>query len=251
VELLAVVAIVGILLVLLVPALQSSRQAARRVHCLNNLRQLGIGLHSHHNAVDSFPPGCIGLRTWRNPRGRQLAWSALLLPYIGERSLYDELDFDAAFDSPANVQAAATVLPVFICPSAPQADQLRSGRGPSQYGGIYGERITGPNDPPKGVMLYDRAVGMREISDGAAHTLIVSEDSDFADGQWINGRNIFDQAFAINAAPLFENDIRSRHVGGADGLFCDASARFLLESMDLRTLAAICNRGDGQAMQVP
>ena len=68
------------------------------------------------------------------------------------------------------------------------------------------------------------------------------EDSEFGDGQWINGRNVMDQAFGINAAPDFENDIRSEHPGGANGLLADGSARFLREQMDLKVLAALCTR---------
>ncbi len=73
-------------------------------------------------------------------------------------------------------------------------------------------------------MLYDRAIAIAEITDGTSNTLIIAEDGEFADGQWINARNVFDQAYAINRAPAFENDIRSKHPGGANGLFCDGSA---------------------------
>jgi prepilin-type processing-associated H-X9-DG protein len=62
---------------------------------------------------------------------------------------------------------------------------------------------------------------------------------------------VFDQAFGINQAPAFENDIRSKHPGGANALFCDGSARFLDESMDLETLAALCTRAGGEAVQPP
>jgi prepilin-type processing-associated H-X9-DG protein len=130
----------------------------------------------------------------------------------------------------------------------PDGHQLRSGRGPSQYGGIFGERITSRNEPPKGVMLYDRAIKAVEIRDGLSQTLAISEDSNFKDGQWINARNVFDQAFAINDAPKYENDIRSEHPGGANGLFCDGSTRFLRETMDLKTLAAICTRAGGEVV---
>jgi prepilin-type N-terminal cleavage/methylation domain-containing protein/prepilin-type processing-associated H-X9-DG protein len=242
VELLVVIAVIGILIALLLPAVQAAREAARRASCLKNHRQIGIGLHNYHDALRSFPPGGIEPRTPFRPNGRQLAWSVFLLPYVEQKPLYDRLDIGRAFDAPENADAAATILPIYICPSVPQGDQLQSGRGPCQYGGIYGERITSPNNPPKGAMLYDRAISISEICDGTSTTLVVSEDSKFADGQWINGRNVFDQAFAINKAPPFENDIRSEHPGGANGLFCDGSARFLAETMELPTLAAICTR---------
>jgi prepilin-type processing-associated H-X9-DG protein/prepilin-type N-terminal cleavage/methylation domain-containing protein len=251
VELLVVIATIGILIALLLPAIQMARESARRTSCLNNLRQMGVGLHLYHDELGSFPPGGIEPRSWQFPQGRQLAWSLLLLPYVEQQDLYEQVDCGKAFDSPENAEAAATILPVYICPSVPQGYQLRSGRGPCCYGGIYGERITSPNSPPKGTMLYDHAISIVDIRDGTSSTLIISEDSNFADGQWINARNVFDQAFGINQAPAFENDIRSKHPGGANALFCDGSARFLDESMDLETLAALCTRAGGEAVQPP
>jgi len=98
-------------------------------------------------------------------------------------------------------------------------------------------------------MLYTRAISIADIRDGTSNTLIVSEDSAWGDGQWINGLNVFDQAYPINRAPAFENDIRSEHPGGAFGLFCDGSVRFLTETMELETLAAICTRAGGEVVR--
>jgi hypothetical protein len=175
-----------------------------------------------------------------------LAWCVYLLPYLEQQNLYDALDLRQAFDSPANASAAATILSVFICPTSPRGVQLTDGRGPCDYGGIYGERIQGPNQPPKGIMIYDHKYTSADVRDGLSNTLIVAEDTEWPDGQWINGRNLFDQAFAINAAPPFENDIRSHHPGGAHAVLADGSIRFLHESMDLQLLAALCTRDGGE-----
>ncbi len=105
---------------------------------------------------------------------------------------------------------------------------------------MYGERITGMNDPPGGTMLYDRAIAIHQILDGTSQTIVLAEDSKFLDGQWINGRNIFDQAYPINRVPAFENDMAQRTPGGANAVLADGSARFFAETLELRILAALC-----------
>jgi len=213
------------------------------------LRQIGIGLHNYHDALGTFPPGGYEHRA-KVPGGRQFAWSAMLLPYAEQEALFDEIDFGRPFDHAVNAEAAATVVDIYLCPTVPRTSEHHNGRAAIDYGGIYGERITTPNNPPKGVMLYDRAIRIADIRDGTSNTLAVAEDTRSGDMQWINGLNVFDQAFAINAAPAFENDIRSHHPGGAHGLLCDGSARYLPENMDLETLAAICTR-DGREIVRP
>jgi len=249
VELLVAIGIIGLLLAILLPAVQAARNSARRVSCCNNLRQIGIALHAHHEALGHFPAGCVEPRLRPDDAAnRQLAWSAYLLPYLEQVSLHNRVDFDKAFDSDENATAAAQIISTYLCPSVVRDSHRVDGRGACDYGGIFGERISGPNRPPKGTMLYDRAVRIAEIRDGTSHTLIVSEDSSWIDGQWINGRNIFDQAFPINQAPAWENDIRSEHPGGANALLADGSVRFLDENMEIDTLAAICTRNGGETV---
>jgi len=243
VELLVVIAIISMLVGLLLPAVQASRAAARRTQCKNNLRMIGIALQAHHATKNEFP---VGVTEWRgdrgNPNRRQIAWSARLLPFIEQQPLFDQLNLDATFDSEENASAAATLLQVYLCPSSRRGEQLVQGRGPCDYGGINGERLLSPNNPPKGTMLADVAITVAHIKDGISKTIIVAEDSLFDDGQWINGRNVFDQAFPINAAPEWENDIRSEHPGGALSVRADGSVHFLDESMEKQVLAAFCTR---------
>jgi len=246
VELLVVIAIIGILMALLLPAVQAVRGAAQRAHCGNNLHQIGVALHHYHTGHNTFPPGGIEPISKKWPNGRQLAWSAMLLPYLEQKAIHEQINFNKPFNSQENAAAAAQVVPTYVCPSVPRQSLLLEGRAVTDYGGIYGERITGPNNPPKGAMIYDRPLRIRDIRDGTSTTLIVAEDGGFPDGQWINALNVFDQAFAINQAPAYENDMSSKHRGGANALFCDGSARFLSEDMDLLTLAAICTRDGGE-----
>ena len=246
VELLVVIAITAMLVSILLPAVQGARAAARRTQCQNNLRQIGIGLQSHHTTMNAFP---VGVTEWRgfggSPERRQIAWSARLLPFVEQQNVFDQLDLETAFDSKENAEAAATILPIYICPSSRRSDRLVQGRGPCDYGGINGERLVSPNNPPKGTMLADVAISHEHIQDGISRTIVVAEDSLFEDGQWINGRNIFDQAFPINAAPDWENDIRSEHPGGAYAVRADGSVHFLDEGMEKTVLAALCTRAGG------
>lgn len=241
VELLVVIAIIGALVALLLPAVQAAREAARRVGCQNNLHQIGVALHHYHAIYDKFPPGAIEVRP-QVPNGKQLAWSAMLLPQLELKPLWDDIDFRLAFDDPANAAAAFAAPSVFLCPSTPRGDPRHDERGATDYGGIYGERIVSTNQPPRGMMIHDRALGLKDVPDGSSQTMMVAEDANFPDGQWINGRNLFDQAFAVNQAPAFENDMRSFHVGGAMALRGDASTAFLPDSTDLEALAALCTR---------
>lgn len=246
IELLVVIAVIGVLVALLLPAVQAAREAARRMKCSANLRQVGIALHIYHDAYATFPPGGWEWRPFRNTTKRQIAWSALILADLEQRPLFDSINFHTPFDSVQNATAAATVVNVYLCPSAPNRQERIEGRGVTHYGGMYGQRIIGTNNPPNGSMLYDLPVSLSMILDGASQTMIVGEDAGFPDGQWINGLNVFDQAFAINQAPAYENDLHSDHPGGAHALFADGSVHFLKNSLDVRTLAAICTRAGGE-----
>jgi prepilin-type N-terminal cleavage/methylation domain-containing protein/prepilin-type processing-associated H-X9-DG protein len=251
-ELLVVVAVIAALVALLLPAVHAAREAARRTACLNNLRNVGCGLHGHLLAKRRFPIGCLEWRAgWKPAPARCLAWSAAILPWLEEQPLHEQIDFDRSFADPANAAAAATRVAIYLCPSAD-----RSGgpdwMGRTDYGGLTGERITSPNNPEKGVLIHDRAFAEREISDGLSKTIFVAECSrgPWPDGQWINGRNLFDQAYAINW-PTWEDEIRSRHDGGAQALFGDGAVRMLSETTDLQVLAAACTRNGQEAAAIP
>ena len=257
IELLVVTTIIGILMAVLLPAVQSAREAARRVACLSNLRQIGIGLHNYHASLGCFPPGGIE-PAFQVSNGRQFAWSAFVLPYIEQQSTWDTIDFSQPCYAPANGPAAATVISTYLCPSTPRTSRLVSRRGATDYGGLYGEAIPPhPTDgswcAENGVMIYDRAFSIADITDGTSNTLVIAENSMFpvwSDGQWINGLNVFDQKYPINFIPsnprLLEDEIRSNHPGGANAALCDGSARFLSETMNLTTLKAILTRAGGE-----
>ncbi|NND98212.1 MAG: DUF1559 domain-containing protein [Pirellulaceae bacterium] len=245
VELLVVIAIIGILVGLMLPAVQAVREAARRMQCQNHLKQIGLAMQNYHSAYRKFPPGGIQVRP-EVADGKQFAWSAMVLPFLEQSATYDRINFDYPFDDPINSDVAAKVIPTYLCPTTPRMVPLHYGRAAIDYGGIYGERIASHNYPPRGVMIHDMAIRFRDITDGTSRTLMIAEDANFPDGQWINAWNLFDQAFPINRAPKFENDIRSFHAQGANGLFADGSVAFLSEHMDLYVLAALCTRNGNE-----
>jgi prepilin-type N-terminal cleavage/methylation domain-containing protein/prepilin-type processing-associated H-X9-DG protein len=130
VELLVVIAIIGMLVALLLPAVQAAREAARRGECANHLHQIGAALHNYHDIHRMFPPAYVGNPTTAgsdngvsypddNDNGASgFAWGTLLLPQLEQQALYDRFDFRFPCWGARHAGAAMTKLPVFLCPSA-------------------------------------------------------------------------------------------------------------------------------------
>lgn len=138
VELLVVIAIIGILVALLLPAVQAAREAARRSQCTNNLRQIGLGILNYESNYDKFPPG--SRFPFKNPKldfanpddTETIAWSALILPYIEQRPLYEELQRHMEthdLRSAENYSATSRVISIYLCPSAPRGINHGDGTG--------------------------------------------------------------------------------------------------------------------------
>lgn len=252
VELLVVVAIVAALVAVLLPAVQAAREAARQTSCANNLRNIGCALHGHLLAKRRFPVGCTEWKAGLGGTQKCLAWAAFILPWLEQQAVADRLDLAKPYDDPANAAAAATAIPLFICPSADRVGLVVAGLGRSDYGGITGERIRSPNNPEKGAMIHDRGFAEREITDGLTKTLFIGEcgSGPWDDGQWINGRNLFDQAYAVNW-PTWEDELRSRHPQGAHGLTGAGSVHLISETVSSRVLASACTRARAETAETP
>ena len=128
VELLVVIAIIGILVSLLLPAVQAAREAARRMQCVNNNKQLGLALHGFHDTYKCLPPAGVDI-AYGWPRrgiapGVQHGMGVFILPYLEQDSLYQQYRWDRDWRSPENQPVVTTRLSVYICPSAPAADRL-------------------------------------------------------------------------------------------------------------------------------
>jgi prepilin-type N-terminal cleavage/methylation domain-containing protein/prepilin-type processing-associated H-X9-DG protein len=133
IELLVVIAIISILVSMLLPAIQKAREAANRVRCSNNLHQLGIALHSHHDARGKFPTAGAGYDTAGNRVFDNISTFTALLPYIEETSTYQQFDLSAPYNAAgANRAASKTTIQVFLCPTNPI--RQRSGLDSFGYG---------------------------------------------------------------------------------------------------------------------
>ncbi|MFW5693503.1 MAG: DUF1559 domain-containing protein, partial [Thermoguttaceae bacterium] len=138
VELLVVIAIIGILIALLLPAVQSAREAARRMQCSNNLKQIGLALHNYHTAHKTLPYGA------NFGQGTGATWAAMILPYLEQQNVYDAFDFTLPVWHEQNEQAVQSVIPAYICPSDPASSE------PLQGGRIQ----TGSRNPGKSMGLW-------------------------------------------------------------------------------------------------
>lgn len=264
IELLVVVATIGLLVALVLPAVQQARESARRSQCQANLRQVGVALHVYHEARRHLPVGCVEKRIpAAKPAGRQHAWSAAILPHLEEGPLWRQIDFQEAYDAAVNAPAARERIALYLCPSTVRmaagredamvgnplaASDPAAYRGAAiDYGGIYGAAQTAPS--ANGVFLYDRPVKLSEVTDGTSRTLAAAEDSGrgwLMNGEWINGENIYDVAGLVNRQR--DNEIWSDHPLGAMALWCDGAVTFLDEATEQTILRAMCTRAGNDSV---
>jgi len=187
VELLVVIAIIGILVALLLPAVQAAREAARRMQCSNNLKQLGLALHNYHDTYKTFPAS-PGAPTSETPSGRYqqnwLAWSGLarLLPYVEQGPLHDRIDWNYRWDSDQggsvnNTVVARARIPGYVCPSDPAADiNYTANMSPTSYGFSAGPSSSwDPDQFRPGIAALNTEVRIRDITDGTSNTIAMSE----------------------------------------------------------------------------
>lgn len=244
VELLVVLALIGVLVGLLLPAVQYSRESARRVHCANNLRNQLLALHEFHDPHRHFPTGL------QEGPDYEFSWCLQILPYLEQTPLADRYDRTKPWSDPGgNLQVANTVLPVFRCPSA-----VLEMPGDTDYGGITGSPLTSiklAGAFNNGVLLRSTAPGapvrIGQITDGTSHTVAIAESPDrtTVGGRWISGFNCFSQDNgAIGGTD--GGEIYSLHGSGAFVGFVDGGTRFLTRHLDQYIVGAICTRDHGE-----
>jgi len=252
VELLVVIAIIGILVALLLPAVQAAREASRRSSCGNNNKQLGLGLHNYHDTFKIFPP--IGLR--RNPAdtnfpngaaqtGLGLTWTALILPFIEQNNLYTRIDFNQNWEHANNAPVWTTNVPVYMCPSDGNntvpfnQSNLNWARG--NYGANTGIGTSiGTNfyrnqaGDQRGAMGFQQSASMAGIADGTSNTVLLWElragaAVGDARGTWgiprcganfITGCDNWGDCFGINSGNDGGDDVAGCVSQPAQGLGC-------------------------------
>ena len=125
IELLVVIAIIALLIALLLPAVQKVREAAARLNCQNNLKQIGVALHNHHDGRGSFPPG--GMQTGANGAACYTNWAVEILPYVEQENLYRRYNQSQLNETAANVAVVQNRVKTYECPSDTLAGKLEIG----------------------------------------------------------------------------------------------------------------------------
>ena len=280
VELLVAIAIIGLLIAILLPAVQAARESARRVQCANNLKQIGVALQSYHNSLHSFPSGFV--------YANGTMWSGLMLPYIEQQALYDSLDPDREWTDTTgpNAKACTVRFPFLRCPSAIAPEAHATGQGipnrvPSTYlacatGMIRRESGPGPRVTHRfldGIFYRDSSVSDADIFDGLSSTVAVGESLFRMDvsgrdhsglmqvvDHWYIGSHemrsdnesseaLGSTAVAINSVlmdGIFADEMElcfsSYHPVGAQLVFADGHVAFMSESIDRTLWSALGTR---------
>lgn len=264
VELLVVVAIIGALVALLLPAVQAARESARRTQCANHLRQQGVALLNFEEQRRTLPVGCLGCLPTVVPKLFN-SWNAQLLPWLEQAALYRQIDLKKESYKAPNLGAGAVSLEVFLCPSTLERELVNASgvwktAAFTDFGGIYGlggagQDVDGGESEwnkqnlkreALGALVYDEAVSFSDVTDGTSRTAAAAEllQRRHTECEWINGNNLFaqDVSAPLNATSGISNGIGSPHPGGAHAVFCDGHVAFLNDEMEQDALHAILTR---------
>lgn len=270
VELLVVIAIISILVSMMLPAVQATRETARRCSCQNNMTQLGLALHNYEFAHQALPPGVVNpdgpIRSL--PVGKDVGWIVQALPYLESATIYEHFDQQAGAYADVNAEVRKLPLAFLECPS--QWDPFTDDNGVaarSSYVGVHHNQESPIDDSNNGLLFLNSAVRYVDILDGSSRTLLVSEaltDPQEALG-WPSGTratlrntgsiamrritNVASESAEQDAekpSPTYVGGLSSAHPGVVVAAFADGSTRFLSEDLDPEVLRQIGARADGE-----
>jgi prepilin-type N-terminal cleavage/methylation domain-containing protein/prepilin-type processing-associated H-X9-DG protein len=287
IELLVVIAIIAILIGLLLPAVQKVREAAARMSCTNNLKQIGLALHHYHDRYGSFPPGYTSMTKANGTDGGPgWGWAAYLLDDIEQSALRRQLDFTKGVPM-APVAAVTLPLAVYRCPSdlAPTPFGVQTNNGQTvqvaqaNYVAMFGDGpivATAAGGVGDGVFYRNSATRFADITDGTSNTILVGErSSNLALATWtasVPGATVPPQSPGVvapagqspvlvlghtgtAAAPVPPNTslsdvaaFRSRHTGGVNFLFGDGSVHFVGASITPAAWIALGTRAGNEVV---
>jgi prepilin-type N-terminal cleavage/methylation domain-containing protein len=272
VELLVVIAIIGVLVALLLPAIQAAREAARASQCKNSLKQLGLALHGYHDVMNQLPAGWIG----NGPEGPPgWGWPTALLAYFEQKNLAESgIRFHLPIDHPQNLAARETVLPLLLCSSDGHAKQFTIGADDalganidggtplfkiarSNYVGMFGTlEVEDEASNGDGVFFHNSRVRFAEITDGLSNTLVVGErNAAFGGSLWagvVDGaaeamvRIVGVADHTPNHPSLHFDDFASYHPSGVHFLVGDGSVRRFNDSIDHGVYQGLATRAGGE-----
>jgi prepilin-type N-terminal cleavage/methylation domain-containing protein/prepilin-type processing-associated H-X9-DG protein len=278
VELLVVITIIGILIALLLPAVQAAREAARRMQCANNFKQIGLALHSYEAAKQSFPPASI----WKSdPVFESPTWSAFILPFMEYASVYDQYNFQAKQVMYEPPTVGRTRIAAFVCPSDPRDELIYLGHDlkggelwwwSSNAGGVAdsycawepGDMWGTPINKGDGMLMENKGIRIAEVVDGTSNTLFVGEvtggepgTSKTNDWSWVWAHfGVFTTYFGISGPGtipgngVFDKTINdgfsSYHPGGCHFLMVDGSVNFISRNTACDVLTAMTTRDGAQ-----
>ena len=279
IEMLVVIAIIALLAALLLPAVQQSREAARRIQCSNNLMQIGVALNNYMSAHEVLPPGtqnATGPIQSREKGGYHMGWLTQILPFLEKSILYENVDFTRSVYDPIHDPVRLYRISVMSCPSSVDIRNLTYGW--TNYFGVHNDFETPIDSNQNGVLFLNSSIRYEQILDGSSNTLFVVEGrpNSQSDLGWMAGtrsslRNVVlavpakspggstefvvhpDNSVSTIKKELADLDAGRETVGGVGSshssglflsLFGDGSVRTMSLRMDPRTLRNMAHRSD-------